>query len=88
MKHLGGRHVAESEPAGDIGQRAALDRRLPQRLAFAVRELLEHDPDKVAISDGVFHVRWPAGIGGQRDQRLSEALPTPQQVQAVVAGDG
>ena len=35
MQDLGGRHVAEPEAAGDVGQRAALDRRLPQRLAFA-----------------------------------------------------
>jgi hypothetical protein len=29
MENLGGGHIAESETAGDVGQRTALDRRLP-----------------------------------------------------------
>jgi len=88
MKDLGCRHVADAEAAGDVGERTALHRRMPEGLALASRELFEHHTDEVAIGDGGLHVRPTTRLGAQRDQCLSQALAAPQQVQAVVAGDG
>jgi hypothetical protein len=87
MEDLGGCHVADAETAGDIGQRTTLDRRVPERLAFAIREVFEDQTDEVSIGDGGFHVRRSAGVAAQRDQRLSQSLPPPQKIEAVVSGD-
>jgi hypothetical protein len=84
MEDLGGGHVTESETPGDVGHGSALDGRLPEGLALAFRKLFEHDTDEVAIGDGVLHVGCPAGIGAERDQRPSQSLSAPQQVEAVV----
>ncbi len=87
MQDLGGCHVAEPEAAGDIGQRAALDGRLPERLAFAQRELLEYAVDEVPIGHRGLHVRPSPTVGTECDQGLPQSLATPKQVEAEVARD-
>src|SRR5207245_5946421 len=87
MQDLGGCHVAEPEAAGDVGQRAALDRRLPQRLAFAQRELLEYDVDEVPVGYSGLHVRPSPIVRTESDQGLPQSLATPKQIEAVVARD-
>jgi len=77
MEDLGGRHIAESEARGDVGQWTPLDSRVPERLAFAFGELLEYAVDEVSIGDSVLHVRPAAGIWAQRDEGLPQALPAP-----------
>jgi hypothetical protein len=87
VEHLGGGHIVELEAASDIGQRTALDRRLPERLALARRQLLEDHVDEVSIGHGRLHIGTLAAIRAQPDQRLSQALPASQQVQAIVPRD-
>ena len=88
MHHLGGGHVTQAEALGDVGQRTALHRRLPEDLPLFQRELLEHAIDKVPVGHRALDIARGIRLRSERHQRLPQPGSATKEVETVIPGDG